>query len=144
MWFALKFWKEIFIVLIVISLVASAYGFKVHYDGLKADKLKLTSEIAVLKDDIGEFSSTITGLDMKMRETNADITRYINTIKKLQHITNEIQSKYNTLLEKIDNVKLPLNNNGTLSKPVILIHPGLPSEYLEFKATQGNSDKGNP
>lgn len=143
-WFLFKFWKEIAIVMIIVSAMGATYGFVKHYEGLKNSERELKGQITILKEDVKEFDETIKGLGLEMEENRQDVNRYIRTIKRLQVITNEIQSKYNILLEKINNVKLPLNTDGTLSEPVILIHPGLPTEYLELKAASGDSNKGNP
>lgn len=143
-WFIFKFWKEIAIVMIIVSAMVATYSFVKHYEGLKNSERELKGQITILQEDIQQFDETIKGLGLEMEENKQNVSRYIQTIKRLQVITNEIQSKYNVLLEKINNVKLPLNNDGTLSEPVILIHPGLPTEYLELKAASDDSNKGNP
>jgi hypothetical protein len=139
-WFLLRNWQAISIGVILIAMLGGGAYVGVHYKGLLDDKKVSEQKIAQLERDINDFDAAIVRLNKTMKENSADLDRYINTIKRLQNITNDIQERYNSLLEKMNNAKLPLNDNGTLSEPVILIHPGLPQEYRDLKASKRNSN----
>lgn len=149
--FILKNWKVILGTVIFIAIIGVGIGAGIHYKGLVDNKAVMTSqlekkdvELKNLSDDIKAKDAQIDTLVIGKDKAEKDNSEYVKTIARLQKSRNDIQGKYNELLERINNVKLPLNDKGTLSEPVVLIDAGLPVEYIKLKQSTGNNSPRNP
>jgi hypothetical protein len=136
--FLLRNWKIIAVGIVIAGLVSALIGFGMRYQSLKDSKDTLQSQITNLEATIQHKNISIKDRDDSIfllnnanEKREKDLNRYMQLYKNLQKNTDIVQKKYNEMLEKINNAKIPIMD-GVIVEPYIVIPSGVPKEAIGF------------
>lgn len=137
--FLLKYWKQIGIILISLIICAGLIGFGMRYQGLIKDKEILELNLKKELEKSFEKDKVISTLESELDYVRQADQSYKSLLQEIQRTHVVIQDKYETIMGKIDNAKIELNEKGTISKPYVIINSGVPTDYKQL-TTENNSN----
>lgn len=130
----LRNWKPIAVGLIILSLCAALIGFGMRYEGLKSDRDAaialvdgLEETISKRNDDIKVRDDRILILKTANNKQKEELKIYIKLLDKIQVSKNDLETRYNELMEIINDQVIP-TTDGSVTEPFIVIPGGVPPE----------------
>lgn len=130
--FLARYWKHIAGILIVIALCGALIGVGMKYSNALKDAEMAELKMKQQRMAIQQREQIIASLETQISYLQEDDRKYRQLIAEIQKTRGIIQTKYDEILGAIDDIEIPVGEDGTVTDPYIVIPNGVPDEYREL------------